>query len=172
MIYSTPHSRVCAAIPQERIPVSLNLAEAVCSITTKATANNWREAIRLSGDGLVAGGATTNEYTDQMITAVEEHGPYIVIAPGIALAHARPSEAVLHAGLSWVSLETPVKFGHPKNDPVTLVIGLAATDHTAHINVLKATAAVLSDTAVRERLEAATTDEEVRSILAQTAAAS
>jgi PTS system ascorbate-specific IIA component len=154
------------------ILVALNLAEALCSITTKATADNWREAIRLSGDGLVAGGATTNDYTEQMIKAVEEHGPYIVIAPGIALAHGRPSDAVLQGGLSWVSLETPVEFGHPKNDPVTLVIGLAAMDHTTHIEVLKAMAGVLSNKAVRRNLEAATTDEEVRSILADAAKAS
>jgi PTS system ascorbate-specific IIA component len=152
--------------------MTLNLAESLCSISTKATATDWRNAIRLSGDGLVAGGATTDDYTDQMIAAVEEHGPYIVIAPGIALAHARPSEAVLHGGLSWVSLATPVEFGHPKNDPVTLVIGLAATDHTTHIEVLKAMAGVLSNKAVRARLEAATTDEEVRTILTEAAATS
>lgn len=152
--------------------MALNLAESLCSISTKATATNWRDAIRLSGDGLVSGGATTDEYTDQMITAVEEHGPYIVIAPGIALAHARPSEAVLHGGLSWVSLDTPVEFGHPKNDPVALVIGLAATDHHTHIEVLKAMAGVLSNKAVRARLDAAATEDEVRTILAESAAAS
>ena len=152
--------------------MALNLADALCSITTKATAIDWRDAIRLSGDGLVAGGATTNDYTDQMIAAVDEHGPYIVIAPGIALAHGRPSDAVLHGGLSWVSLETPVEFGHPKNDPVALVIGLAAVDHTTHIEVLKAMAGVLSDSDARKRLEAAATSEEVRSLLAQAAATS
>ena len=152
--------------------MTLNLAESLCSISTKATATDWREAIRLSGDGLVSGGATTDEYTDQMIAAVVEHGPYIVIAPGIALAHARPSDAVLHGGLSWVSLKTPVEFGHAKNDPVTLVIGLAAVDHTTHIDVLKAVAGVLSDKVVRARLEAATTDDEVRTILGEAAAAS
>lgn len=151
--------------------VALNLADALCSITTKATANDWRDAIRLSGDGLVAGGAATNEYIGQMIAAVEEHGPYIVIAPGIALAHGRPSDAVLDGGLSWVSLETPVEFGHPKNDPVSLVIGLAAVDHTMHIEALKAMAMVLSDQDLRERLEAATTADEVRALLAQAAAA-
>lgn len=145
--------------------MALNLAGALRSITTQATAHDWREAIRLSGDGLVSSGATTAEYTEQMIKAVEEHGPYIVIAPGIALAHARPSEAVLTGGLSWVSLENPVEFGHPTNDPVTLVIGLAAVDHSAHIEVLKALASILSDRAAKERLESAVTEEEVRSIL-------
>lgn len=145
--------------------MAMNLENSLFSITLKAAAADWRDAIRLAGDGLVAAGVTTADYTDQMIAAVEEHGPYIVIAPGIALAHARPSEAVLKGGLSWVSLKSPVNFGHAKNDPVTLVIGLAATDHTAHIDVLKALAGVLSNKDVRGKLEAATTETEVRDLL-------
>lgn len=143
----------------------MNLQDSLFSINLKAPAADWQDAIRLAGDGLVAAGVTTGDYTDQMIAAVEEHGPYIVIAPGIALAHARPSEAVLKGGLSWVSLKDPVNFGHAKNDPVTLVIGLAATDHTAHIEVLKALAGVLANKELRGRLEAAGTETEVRELL-------
>lgn len=145
--------------------MAINLAEALCSISTKANAKDWRDAIRLSGAGLVAGGAATDAYTDQMIAAVEEHGPYIVIAPGIALAHGRPSEAVLTGGLSWVSLEEPVEFGHPKNDPVSLVIGLAAIDHTTHMDVLKALAGILSQKGKLEQLVAADSEAELRSLL-------
>lgn len=146
--------------------MAINLAEELSSITTNATASDWREAIRHAGDGLVAGGVTTEAYTDQMIAAVEEHGPYIVIAPGVALAHARPSESVKKGGLSWVSLASPVEFGHKSNDPVSLVIGLAALDHTAHIEVLRAVAGILSDPAARRRLDAAESADEVRFFLA------
>ena len=48
---------------------------------------------------------------------------------------------------------------------MTLVIGLAALDHTAHIEVLKAVAGVLSNKEVRARLEAAETPEQVRDLL-------
>ena len=74
-------------------------------------ATDWKDAIRLAGKGLVAAGFTTDAYTDQMIETVEKMGPYIVIAPGLALAHSRPSEAVLKTGLCWVRLSTPVKTG-------------------------------------------------------------
>ena len=147
--------------------MALNLAEELSSITTKANAQDWRAAVRLAGDGLVEAGITTHQYTDEMIAAVEEHGPYIVIAPGIALAHSRPAESVLKGGLSWVSLETPVEFGHASNDPVSLVIGLAAIDHTAHIEVLKAVASVLSNKKARAELEAATSEGEVRDVLSR-----
>ena len=151
--------------------MSLNLAETLSSIETQAEAADWRAAIRLAGAGLVAGGATTPAYTDEMIAAIEKHGPYIVIAPGIALAHSRPSPAVLTGGLSWVSLATPVEFGNAANDPVTLVIGLAAKDHDAHLQVMQALAGVLSDSAAMKRLAVAGTADEVRAVLVELAAA-
>jgi PTS system ascorbate-specific IIA component len=151
--------------------VAFNLADALSSIQTQAAADDWREAIRLAGDGLVFGGATTDAYTDEMIDAVEKHGPYIVIAPGVALAHSRPSPAVLAGGLSWVSLATPVEFGNKANDPVTLVIGLAAKDHDAHLQVMRALAGVLSDSAAMKRLTVADTADDVRAVLGDLAAA-
>ena len=83
----------------------------------------------------MAAGFTTDAYTDQMIETVEKMGPYIVIAPGLALAHppARPRPCS-KTGLSWVRLSTPVKFGNKANDPVSLVIGLAGHDENEHID--------------------------------------
>lgn len=150
--------------------MAFNLAESLSSIVTQADAADWRAAIRLAGDGLVSGGATTDAYTDEMISAVEKHGPYIVIAPGIALAHSRPSPAVLTGGLSWVSLATPVEFGNKANDPVNLVIGLAAVDHDTHLTVMRALAGVLSDSSAMERLIAATSPDDVRAVLGRLAA--
>ncbi|AYY13236.1 PTS sugar transporter subunit IIA [Actinobacteria bacterium YIM 96077] len=146
--------------------MSVNLADELTSIVTRATADDWRAAITLAGDGLVAGGVATEDYTREMIETVEEHGSYIVIAPGLALAHARPSPAVLKTGLSWVGLDTPVEFGHPTNDPVRLVIGLAATDHDGHIAIMAALAQALVDPVRRERLADAADADEVRALLA------
>jgi PTS system ascorbate-specific IIA component len=116
------------------------------------TAADWRAAVRLAGDALAASGATTPAYTDEMVATVEQLGPYIVIAPGIALAHSRPSPAVLRPGISLVTLSEPVAFGHRANDPVRLVIGLAAVDEEGHVTALSTLAEFLSDEARRERL--------------------
>jgi PTS system ascorbate-specific IIA component len=147
--------------------MSVNLSDelADAAIITQAEAPDWRAAIRLAGDALVAGGVTTDAYTSEMIAALEELGPYVVIVPGLAIAHSRPSPAVLRAGLSWVSLKEPVTFGHDANDPVSLVIGLAAPDHTGHIEIMAALATVLSDDDVLTALKAAETRDEVRELL-------
>ena len=131
-----------------------------------ATAADWRQAVRIAGDALVASGATSDGYTDEMIRTVESLGPYIVIAPGVALAHARPSPAVLRPGISLVTLATPVPFGHRQNDPVRLVIGLAAPDDEGHVNALATLAEFLSDDDRRDALLRATDAGAVRSLIA------
>ncbi|HET8778964.1 MAG TPA: PTS sugar transporter subunit IIA [Agromyces sp.] len=146
----------------------MNLPDALPAeaIVTLARADDWRAAVRIAGERLVASGATTDAYTDEMISAIDEHGPYIVIAPGFALAHARPSPAVLQTGLSWVSLAEPVPFGHSVNDPVRLVVGLAATDHDGHIEAMSSLAAILADPAALDELLAADSPSRVRDLLA------
>ncbi len=99
-------------------------------------AHDWREALKLGSAPLLAEGNITETYIDNMIHAVETLGPYIVIAPGIALGHARPDPSVLHTGFSLSTLSTPVKFGSKCNDPVDIVVVLASVDATAHIDEL------------------------------------
>lgn len=126
------------------------------AIRLQVQAADWREAVRASGDALLAGGSTTDAYTGEMIRTVEALGPYIVIAPGVALAHARPSPAVVRTGLSLVTLATPVAFGHRHNDPVWLVLGLAAVDDTGHVDALAVLAEFIADEARRQALREAT----------------
>jgi PTS system ascorbate-specific IIA component len=133
----------------------------VKAIHLGATAQDWRAAVGLAGDALVTSGATAPAYTDEMIATVEQLGPYIVIAPGIALAHSRPSPAVHHAGISLVTLSRPVDFGHRTNDPVAMVVGLAAPDEEGHVTALSTLAEFLSDEESRLGLVGATGPDEV-----------
>ncbi|QYI97289.1 PTS sugar transporter subunit IIA [Curtobacterium flaccumfaciens pv. flaccumfaciens] len=130
-----------------------------------ADAPAWRDAMRLVGGALVASGATTAEYTDAMIGMVEEHGPYIVISPGLAFAHARPGGAVVRDGLAIVTLATPVAFGHPHNDPVRVVLGLAVAEVGTHLESIGEIANLFNDATVTGRIAAATTADEVRAIM-------
>ncbi len=117
------------------------------SIEVEVVVESREAAIVRVGELLVASGRTTAGYTGEMLDALDELGPYFVIAPGIAIAHARPSESVLSAGLSLVVLASPIEFGSDHNDPVRLVFGLCAKDHDGHIEVLAGLAEVLSDEA-------------------------
>lgn len=131
-----------------------------------ASAEDWRAAVRLAGEALVASSATAPAYTDEMIATVEQLGPYIVIAPGIALAHSRPSAAVHRAGISLVTLTEPVAFGHRTNDPVGLVVGLAAADEEGHVTALSTLAEFLADEQRQAALFGAADREEVLRLVA------
>ena len=132
------------------------------SIRVGAIALDREHAIEMAGELLVASGRSTPEYTDSMLEAVAENGPYIVIAPGIALAHGRPSEAVLEIGLSLVTLAEPVIFGNEANDPVRLVIGLCAVDHSSHIDIMAELATFLGDSASVNNLLNAVHNDQIR----------
>jgi PTS system ascorbate-specific IIA component len=129
-----------------------------------AAAEDWRSAVVLAAAGLERTGAAAPEYADEMIRMIDEHGPYVVIAPGLALAHARPGPEVHADGLSVVTLVTPVSFGHPHNDPVRVIIGLAA-GYATHLSVVAALANVFNDTDAVDRLAGAASAAEVRAIL-------
>lgn len=136
------------------------------AIATGESPADWREAVAFAGDLLVASGRVTVDYTAQMIAAVEEFGPYIVIAPGIALAHARTGESVLETGLALLALATPVEFGNAANDPVRLVFALSAVDHDSHIEVMSQLASALTDPRIVNSLLNATEPGAIRRILA------
>ncbi|NLA52681.1 MAG: PTS sugar transporter subunit IIA [Alcaligenaceae bacterium] len=122
-------------------------------IALDVEAADWREAIRKSGELLCRGGKVTEEYIDDMIRMVEELGPYIVIIPGIALAHARPdTKKVKELGLSLVRLKEPLPFGHEKNDPVKIVLGFATKDKDSHLVLLQEVTYLLKDGRSRELL--------------------
>lgn len=109
---------------------------AKANIELKVRAQDWRHAMQIAGDLLTINGYTTGEYTQEMIHAVETLGPYIVVAPGIALAHSRPAPSVIKTGLSLTTLVEPVNFGSEENDPVEIVFGLCATDSNNHIQII------------------------------------
>ncbi len=115
-------------------------------VQTGCSAGNWEDAIRVASEPLVEEGRIRKGYVDAMVQSVHDLGPYIVITPGLALAHAAPSEDVLETCLSVATFDDDITFGS-ENDPVRVVMCLASTDREAHIARLQAVAEkLLEDT--------------------------
>ena len=108
-------------------------------------ASGWEEAIDLGGELLISDGSIEPSYIEAVKTTKEEHGPYIVIAPGIALSHARPEDGVHETSMSLITLKEPVAFGHDTNDPVKLIITMATTDNQTHLESLRQLMSVMMD---------------------------
>jgi ascorbate PTS system EIIA or EIIAB component len=99
-------------------------------------AASWQEAIRASCQLLLAAGAVAERYVERCVEIVTEQGPYIVVAPGIALAHARPEDGARMLGLAVATLAEPVRFGHADNDPVDVVFAFSSPDRERHVTLL------------------------------------
>lgn len=125
---------------------------------------DWAHAIHQAGDLLVDLGVAEPRYVEACIGSVRERGPYIVLAPGLALAHARPEEGATGTGVTLVRLGEPVVFGHPANDPVDLVFAFATADPGAHLEMLRALATALAGGLAAE-LRAAGSADALRDLL-------
>ncbi len=119
----------------EKLPVLLDLITEK-TVATNVDAKDWKDAIKKSGQLLVNEGFVKSSYIDAMISMAKTMRSYIVIAPGVALPHARPERGVNRVCMSLITLKKPIEFGHPKNDPVKVVISLGAIDNHTHLRAL------------------------------------
>lgn len=104
-----------------------------------------QEAIKEAGRLLFLEDLVEESYIEAMVNAYQENGPYFVLAPRIAIPHARPEDGVKEASVSFVQLEKPVVFGHISNDPVQLVFGLGASSSGQHLELLRKLTTLLND---------------------------
>ena len=130
-------------------------------------AETWEDVIRHGGQLMVDAGFTEPTYTEAMIDVVRDMGPYIVLASGLAMPHARPEMGAKQVGTALVTLEKPIDFGSPENDPVSVAVFLCAPNKDEHIQLLTDIATLFED---EEFLDAAVnfeSIEDVQSFLAE-----
>ena len=124
-------------------------------------AETWEDVIRHGGQLMVDAGFTEPTYTEAMIDVVRDMGPYIVLAPGLAMPHARPEMGAKQVGAALVTLEKPIDFGSPENDPVSVAIFLCAPNKDEHIQLLTDIATLFED---EEFLDAAVNFESIEDV--------
>lgn len=128
-------------------------------------ADSWEEAIKKSAKPLVERGSVKESYVKGIIDSVNENGPYFVLTKHVALAHTRPEFGVNNMDLNFTVLETPVKFGKEELDPIKLIITLAATDSTSHLDVIADLTEILIDEELLEKIFSVKTSEEMYELL-------
>lgn len=126
-------------------------------------AETWEDVIRHGGQLMVDAGFTEPTYTEAMIDVVRDMGPYIVLAPGLAMPHARPEMGAKQVGTALVTLEKPIDFGSPENDPVSVAVFLCAPNKEEHIQLLIDIATLFED---EEFLDAAVNFESIEDVQA------
>lgn len=115
------------------------------TVAVDVEVKDWVDAIKYGGNLLVKADYVEKQYIEAMIDNVKKMGQYIVIAPGLAMPHARPEFGVRKIGMAFVKLSKAVCFGHKEYDPVDVLVFLCATDQTTHIGVLSELMQLLED---------------------------
>ena len=136
-----------------------------CNILISEQKLDWKEAIAYSASSLLKSGVIDENYIRSMIHSVEEFGPYIVMAPHMALAHARPEDGVNELGFSVSIFKNPVSFGDEDEQQVSVIFCLSAVDSYSHLNIMKSLVNLIRSTDKIERLSRANNKEEVKKIL-------
>lgn len=113
------------------------------SIALEAEQLEFRVAVARAVELLVTDRKAAPAYVDEVLQSLEELGPYFVVAPGIAIAHAKPSDSVFEVGFSLLSLSSGTESGS-HNDPVHLLFAFCSPDADSHINLLGAFAESIS----------------------------
>ena len=100
------------------------------SIKLNQKAANWEEAIKIGTDLLVKSGAIEPRYYDNIVSKIKEMGPYIVLAPGLAMPHARQEEGVIKTAFGLTTLSEPVDFD---GEQISVLVTLAGSDSDTHM---------------------------------------
>ncbi|MEE7530715.1 PTS sugar transporter subunit IIA [Klebsiella huaxiensis] len=137
------------------------------TITLQQEVETWPQALDICARPLLESGVIAPEYVTAIVEQHHKLGPYYVLAPGLAMPHARPEEGVKGLGLSLLKLEQGVSFGSEEFDPVDIIIMLAAPDKHSHIEMISALAELFSSDEDMEKLHQAKTLEDIKKIIAR-----
>ncbi|MDM4209621.1 PTS sugar transporter subunit IIA [Klebsiella spallanzanii] len=127
--------------------------------------SDWRQAVTISAEPLLADESINEHYIEAIFRSHEELGPYYVLAPGLAMPHARPEQGAKKNGLSLLHIKEGVSFDADENDPIYVVIMLCAVSGDEHIRMITALAEIFCDEARLESLLNASTIEEINSVI-------
>nr|WP_276590027.1 PTS sugar transporter subunit IIA [Enterobacter quasiroggenkampii] len=126
---------------------------------------NWPQALELCAKPLLGLQVIEPEYVTAIIQQHHTLGPYYVLAPGLAMPHARPEEGAKGLGLSLLKLKQGVSFGAGEFDPVDVIIMLAAPDKNSHIEMISSLAELFSSDTDMAELHQVNTLEEIKTII-------
>lgn len=117
---------------------------------------NWKDAIVACGEPLIKEGFITSDYTDAIIECIEKYGPYIVIAPNIAMPHSTENAlGTLKTGIGFMKVEEPVVFdNNDREKDAKLFFTLVSTNHEEHLtNMVELSETLMNEDLVKDLLE-------------------
>ena len=125
---------------------------ALDAIEVLESAPDFENAIVTATELLVSCGHVTRDYVLAVMQNLRERGPYFVVAPQVAIAHAKPGPEVRSPGLTLLKLNEGVPSGNSIHQSVKLIFALATPDPDAHIELMGDLAVKLSNPEIMNSL--------------------
>lgn len=135
------------------------------TVIVETSCDSWEAAVERGGELLENIHATDHQYTEAMKRSIVENGPYVVIAPNIALLHARPEEGVKKVCMSLQIIHSGVRFGYEGRDPVKLVFAFGAIDSQSHLSALQQLMELFNNEPLLDKLKSSKDSSEAVSLL-------
>ncbi len=123
---------------------------------------DWREAISESCQLLLEKGVINQSYIDEIITCVEEYGPYIVIVPQVAMPHSsEESKGVFGTAISFTKMKQEIDFEDPNEEKkAILFFTLAAKNPDEHMeNIQNLSELLMTDGLIEDLVKTESMDD-------------
>ncbi|MDQ0974760.1 transcriptional antiterminator/mannitol/fructose-specific phosphotransferase system IIA component (Ntr-type) [Neobacillus niacini] len=107
------------------------------SITKDKTipTNRWDLAIKIGTSSLIKNELIIKNYEDKIITNLRKFGPYMVVAPGVMIAHAGMEDGVIEDSMWITILPNGININDRFEKPIKLIFTLAFKSKDTHMLV-------------------------------------
>lgn len=128
---------------------------------------DWKEAIHESCQLLLAKQLIDQTYVDEIIRCVEEHGPYIVIVPQVAMPHSsEESDGVFGTAISFTKMQKPIQFESEEEDKTAILFfTLAAKNAEEHMENIQNLSELLMTEGLIESLASTNSIEDYQAVM-------
>ena len=128
--------------------------------------DNWEDAVKAGAQPLIRDGAIEETYIQSMIDCINKYGPYIVIAPDVAMPHAQGGGVgVNETAIAFMKTRRKVHFSDSPEHDARLFFVLASVNNDAHMDMLQALVEEISDEEFLAKLVEADSMEELKSVI-------
>ncbi len=123
------------------------------------------DALDITCSTLIEQGKVEKSYLEAIKQKHKEIGAYYVLAPKIAMPHARPEDGVNTAGLQVTVFKNGVNLESKDNGDVYFSVTLAAIDSDSHIQTIVALSELFQNEADVDAIIAAQNQKDIEAIL-------
>lgn len=130
-LYQYLNSYFTTGVEQKKLKLSGIFVSEHISIVNEVS--NWQEFIYIAGQSILDDKLIKKSYLDDVVTIIEEHGPYCECVDGILIAHAEPKDNVKRPVLSLAVTRKPLYV--PEWDKkISAIFILGVIDNESHAN--------------------------------------